>query len=77
MKNRVLMFVAIALTLAISAGAAYNQPHRPATMMLEAGRCCGDPICPSPPAPCQPAAFNAAFTAVFTASRAPRFQSRR
>jgi hypothetical protein len=73
MKNRVFMFVAIALTLAISAGAAYNQQHRSATMMSEAGRCCGDPICPPPPVPCQPAAFTAAFTA----SGTPRFQSQR
>ena len=69
MKNRVFMFVAIALTLAISAGAAYNQEHRPATKMWEAGRCCGDPLCLPPPIPCQSGAF--------TASRAPRFQSER
>ena len=69
MKNRVCMFVAIALTLAISAGAAYNQEHRPATKMWEAGRCCGDPLCPPPPVPCQSGAF--------TVSRAPRFQSER
>ena len=69
MKNRVIMFAAIALTLAISAGAAYNQEHRPATKMREAGRCCGDPICPPPPIPCQAGAS--------TASGAPRFQSER
>ena len=68
MKNRVFMFVAIALTLAISAGAAYNQEHRPATKLWETGRCCGDPICP-PPISCQAAAI--------TASGAPRFQSER
>jgi hypothetical protein len=64
MRNRVFMFVVIALTLAISAGAAYNQEHRPATMKWEAGRCCGDPLCP-PPGPCQ------------RASGPPRFQSQR
>jgi hypothetical protein len=69
MKNRVFMLVAIALTLAISAGAAYNQEQRPATKLWEAGRCCGDPLCPPPPVPCQAAAF--------TASGAPRFQSER
>jgi hypothetical protein len=65
MKNRVFMLVAIALTLAISAGAAYNQQHQWATVMLEAGRCCGDPICPPPPLPCQPT------------SGPPRLQSQR
>ena len=69
MKNRVFMFVAIALTLAISAGAAYNQQQRPATNTWEAGRCCGDPICLPPPIPCQSGAF--------TVSVAPRFQSER
>ena len=44
MKNRVFMLVAIALTLAISAGAAYNQEHRPAKKLWEAGSCCGDPL---------------------------------
>jgi len=69
MKNRVLMFVAIGLTLAISAGAAYNQEQRLATKMWEAGRCCGDPLCLPPPIPCQSGAF--------TASGAPRVQSER
>ena len=69
MKNRVFMLVAIALTLAISAGAAYNQEHRPATKMLEAGSCCGDPLCPPPPVTCQAVAV--------TASGAPRVQSER
>jgi hypothetical protein len=91
MKNRVFMFVAIALTLAISAGAAYNQQHRPAKMMSEAGRCCGDPLCPPPPVVCQPGAVTAAFPAASTAAlpmalpaastaastRAPGFQSKR
>jgi hypothetical protein len=69
MKNRVFMWVAIALTLAISAGAAYNQQQRPATKIWEAGSCCGDPLCPPPPNPCPPTGF--------TASGAPRFQSAR
>ena len=69
MKNRVFMFVAIALTLGISAGAAYNQEHRPATKMWKVGRCCGDPICLPPPIPCQ--------SGTITVSGAPRFQSAR
>ena len=50
MFRRVLALLVITSAVSISAGAAYHFRHTP--LKPVAKDCCGDPLCPPPPIPC-------------------------